>query len=145
MCDSASSPEKSEAGRSQPRYNAARSGDVNDDTKEKSRARAVERCRQRGIVIPTLAEMREPERIDPAIRRVLPGVDMQAVDPRNLFRITWHNDPETGGFGPVNALAIPPELSGVPARIVGLIGKHFPTGAHKVGAAFGCLVPRLAR
>jgi cysteine synthase A len=24
-----------------------------------------------------------------------------------------------------------------------LIGKWFPTGAHKVGAAFGCLVPRL--
>jgi cysteine synthase A len=26
---------------------------------------------------------------------------------------------------------------------VGLVGKWFPTGAHKVGAAFGCLVPRL--
>ena len=116
---------------------------MNDDTKEKSRARAVERCRQRGIVIPTFAEQREPAQVEPAIRRALPGVDMQAVDPRNLFRITWHNDPATGGFGPVNALAIPPELSGVPARIVGLLGKHFPTGAHKVGAAFGCLVPRL--
>ena len=31
----------------------------------------------------------------------------------------------------------------MPARIVGLVGKWFPTGAHKVGAAFGCLVPRL--
>ena len=116
---------------------------MNDDTREKSRARAVERCRQRGIVIPTFVELREPALVDPAIRRALPGVDMQAVDPRNLFRITWHNDPATGGFGPVNALVIPPELSGVPARIVGLVGKHFPTGAHKVGAAFGCLVPRL--
>ena len=116
---------------------------MNDDTREKSRARAVERCRQRGIVIPTFVELRELALVDPAIRRALPGVDMQAVDPRNLFRITWHNDPATGGFGPVNALVIPPELSGVPARIVGLVGKHFPTGAHKVGAAFGCLVPRL--
>jgi cysteine synthase A len=34
-------------------------------------------------------------------------------------------------------------LSGVDAKIVGLVGKWFPTGAHKVGAAFGCLVPRL--
>ena len=32
---------------------------------------------------------------------------------------------------------------GIEAPIVGLIGKWFPTGAHKVGAAFGCLVPRL--
>ena len=116
---------------------------MHDDTREKSRVHAVERCRQRGIVIPTFAELREPAQVDPAIRRALPGVDMQAVDPRNLFRINWHNDPATGGFGPVNALVIPPELSGVPARIVGLVGKHFPTGAHKVGAAFGCLVPRL--
>jgi cysteine synthase len=116
---------------------------VSDQTRDRSRAHAVERCRQRGIVIPTFAELRDPSRVDPAIRRTLPSVDMQAVDPRNLFRITWHNDPATGGFGPVNALVVPPELSGVPARIVGLVGKHFPTGAHKVGAAFGCLVPRL--
>jgi cysteine synthase len=43
----------------------------------------------------------------------------------------------------VNALEIPSELTGVPARIIGLVGERFPTGAHKVGAAFGCLVPRL--
>ena len=117
---------------------------MSDDTRKKSRAHAVERCRERGIVIPTIAELREPAQIEPAIRRALPGVDMQAVDPRNLFRITWHNDPATGGFGPVNALDDPERSSpGVPARIVGLVGKHFPTGAHKVGAAFGCLVPRL--
>jgi cysteine synthase A len=116
---------------------------VKDEKRKGSRAHAVERCRQRGIVIPTFAELREPAQIEPAIQRALPGVDMHAVDPRNLFRITWHNDPATGGFGPVNALAIPAELSGVAARIVGLVGKHFPTGAHKVGAAFGCLVPRL--
>jgi cysteine synthase len=48
-----------------------------------------------------------------------------------------------GGFGPVNFVELPPELTGVPARIIQLIGKWFPTGAHKVGAAFGCLVPRL--
>jgi cysteine synthase A len=108
-----------------------------------ARANAVERCRLRGILIPTLAQQRDPSRVPPAVRRRLPAVDMQAVDPLNLFRITWRNDPGSGGFGAVNALEIPPELSGVPARIVGLVGKHFPTGSHKVGAAFGCLVPRL--
>jgi cysteine synthase A len=116
---------------------------VSDETKRQAREHAVERCRERGIVIPTIAEQRDPKTIDPVIAGRLPGIDMQAVDPLNLFRITWHNDPATGGFGPVNALVIPPELSGVPARIVGLVGRHFPTGAHKVGAAFGCLVPRL--
>jgi len=116
---------------------------VRTEQQEQRRERAVRRCRERGIVIPTIAEMRDPERISPAIRDSLRGVDMQAVDPRNLFRITWHNDPASGGFGPVNAIEIPREMTGVPARIVGLVGAHFPTGAHKVGAAFGCLVPRL--
>ena len=31
----------------------------------------------------------------------------------------------------------------MPARIIGLVGKFFPTGSHKVGAGFGCLAPRL--
>ncbi len=112
-------------------------------TSESVRARAIERCRQRSILIPTFAEMRDPATIDAAVVARLAGVDMQAVDPLNLFRITWRNDPSTGRFGDVNALELPPVLTGVPARIVGLVGKHFPTGAHKVGAAFGCLVPRL--
>ena len=116
---------------------------MTDETKRRSREHAVERCRERGIVIPTIAEQRDPRTIPGEIAGRLPGIDMQAVNPLNLFRITWHNDPASGGFGPVNALVIPPELSGVPARIVGLVGRHFPTGAHKVGAAFGCLVPRL--
>ena len=40
-------------------------------------------------------------------------------------------------------MEFPSSLTGTPARIVALVGKWFPTGAHKVGAAFGCLVPRL--
>ncbi len=112
-------------------------------SRETIRQRAVERCRERGVLIPTMSELRDPSSVDPAVVTALRGIDMQAVDPLNLFRITWHNDPETGGFGAVNAIEFPAELTGVEARIVGLVGKHFPTGAHKVGAAFGCLVPRL--
>ena len=108
-----------------------------------NRERAIERCRERGILIPTFAQMRDPALVDAEVAESLPGVDMQAPDPLNLFRITWHNDPATGGYGDVNFVEFPPELTGVPARIVGLVGMHFPTGAHKVGAAFGCLVPRL--
>jgi cysteine synthase A len=65
------------------------------------------------------------------------------VNPANLFRITWKNDVKTGQYGPVNAFEVPAALTGSRARVLGLVGKHFPTGAHKVGAAFGCLVPRL--
>ncbi len=110
---------------------------------KEARGNAVERCRQRGILIPTFAQMRDPSTVDPVVREALSEIDMQAVDPLNLFRITWRNDPASGGFGGVNVLEFPPELTGVPARIAGLVGKHFPTGSHKVGAAFGCLVPRL--
>jgi len=38
---------------------------------------------------------------------------------------------------------LPSELTGVEARIIALVGKWFPTGSHKVGASFGCLVPAL--
>jgi cysteine synthase A len=106
-------------------------------------ARTVERCRQRKIRIPTFAEMKDPERIPAEVKAQLPKIGLWDVDPLNLYRITWKNDIQTGLYGPVNAFEIPSALTGVPARIVGLIGKYFPTGAHKVGAAFGCLVPRL--
>jgi len=101
------------------------------------------RCKERGIVIPTFAQMRDPNLIPEAIRNKLPGVGLWDINPLNLFRITWKNDVKTGLYGGVNYLEIPPAVTGVNARVVGLIGKYFPTGAHKVGAAFGCLVPRL--
>ncbi len=105
--------------------------------------RAAARCRERGVVIPTLAQMRDPSRVPEPVRARLAKVGMWDVDPVNLFRITWKNDPQTGLFNDGNWLEFPPELTGVDARIVGLVGKWFPTGAHKVGAGFGCLVPRL--
>ncbi len=43
----------------------------------------------------------------------------------------------------MNYIELPSSLTGTEARIIALVGKWFPTGAHKVGAAFGCLVPRL--
>jgi len=107
--------------------------------------RAVRRARERNIVIPTFKEQRDPSLIPPAIAGRLRQVGLWDLNPLNLFRITWHNEPtpQGGGFGPVNALEFPPALTGVEARILALVGKWFPTGAHKVGAAFGCLVPRL--
>ena len=105
--------------------------------------RTARRCRERGIVIPTFRQLRNPALIPPAVRARLKALPLSAVDPLNLFRITWKNDLRTGGYGGVNWLELPSALTGVKARVIGLIGSYFPTGAHKVGAAFGCLVPRL--
>ncbi|MBI4861062.1 MAG: pyridoxal-phosphate dependent enzyme [Candidatus Riflebacteria bacterium] len=108
-------------------------------------AKTVNRCRERKIIIPTFAEQKDPTRVPEKIKRRLRDVGLWDVNPLNLFRITWKNEPkEKGGlYNTGNWLEFPPEVTGVPARIVGMIGKYFPTGAHKVGAAFGCLVPRL--
>jgi cysteine synthase A len=105
--------------------------------------RAAARCRERGVIIPTIAQMKDPSLIPAKVRARLAGVGLWDLDPANLFRITWKNDPKTGGFNDGNWVEFPRELTGVDARIIGLVGKWFPTGAHKVGAAFGCLVPRL--
>jgi cysteine synthase A len=105
--------------------------------------RTAARCRKHGITIPTFEQLRHPDRIPKAVTAKLAGVGLWDVNPVNLYRITWKNDVATGGFGPVNFVEVPRAVTGVKARIVGLVGKYFPTGAHKVGAAFGCLVPRL--
>jgi cysteine synthase A len=109
------------------------------------RTRAVQRARERGIIIPTYTQMQAPDKIPASIKQELGDIGLWDIHPRNLFRINWHNEPRSSGgtYGAVNALELPPVLTGVPARIIALIGKWFPTGAHKVGAAFSCLVPRL--
>ncbi len=109
------------------------------------RQNAIKRARERNIVIPTYAQMKDPSKVPAKVQEELKGIGLWDLHPRNLFRITWRNEPKPtgGGFGGVNYLELPSSLTGVPARIIALVGKWFPTGAHKVGAAFGCLVPRL--
>jgi cysteine synthase len=101
------------------------------------------RCKERGIILPTIKQQIYPQTIPEEIKRRLQPIGLWDIDPLNLFRISWKNDIKTGLFGAPNFLEIPPEISGVKARIIGLVGKYFPTGAHKVGAAYGCLAPRL--
>jgi len=107
--------------------------------------RAVKRARECNIIIPTYKQMKNPALIPAKMKEELSKIGLWDVNPRNLFRITWHNEPtlQGGGFGGVNYLEFPKSLTGTDARIIVLVGKWFPTGAHKVGAAFGCLVPRL--
>ncbi|MCB2214055.1 pyridoxal-phosphate dependent enzyme [bacterium] len=107
--------------------------------------RTLQRVRERNIIIPTFAQMRDPSGVPDKIKEQLKDIGLWDLHPRNLFRITWHNEPKPSGglFGGLNYIEFPESLTGTPARIVALVGKWFPTGAHKVGAAFGCLVPRL--
>lgn len=112
---------------------------------EEQLARTVERAREKNIIIPPMAWQKDPSKIPAAVKEKLSHVGLWDVDSWNLFRITWKNEPTKfgGGYGGVNLFEIPPELTGVKARIMGLVGKWFPTGAHKVGATYGCLIPRL--
>ena len=107
----------------------------------------VKRCRERDIIIPTYEEMAHPEKIPEGIQDELKNIGLWDLHPRNLFRITWKNEPVKfgGGFSEVSYMEIPRELTGVRARILMLIGKFFPTGSHKVGATFGPLVEKLVQ
>jgi len=108
--------------------------------------RTVKWCKERNIVIPTFAQMKNPKDIPSKTKQKLKQTGLWDVAPQNLFRITWKNEPqERGGLfrDLANYVEIPHELTGVEARIFALVGKWFPTGAHKVGATFGCLVPPL--
>ena len=108
--------------------------------------RTINRCRDRNIIVPTFSQMKNPDTIPAKIKEQLRQTGLWDIVPQNLFRITWKNEPTPkGGLfrSTPNYIELPPELTGVEARIIGLVGKWFPTGSHKVGASFGCLVPPL--
>ncbi|HEX3425055.1 MAG TPA: pyridoxal-phosphate dependent enzyme [Acidimicrobiales bacterium] len=111
---------------------------------------AVTRFREQGIALPTFAQLADPSTIPPdkaAAALSAAGVDRNARDPRNLWRVHWHNHGTDAlpGWTPVpDYLVLPPALTGVEAPIVLLLGNRFPlVGAHKVLAAYACLAPQV--
>ena len=109
-------------------------------------AKNIAKAKENNIIIPTFAQMQNPKLIPEAIKAKLANTGLWDVDPVNLFRITWKNEAkEFGGLYQdcPNYVELPSVLTGVKARIIAMAGKWFPTGCHKVGASFGCLVPRL--
>jgi cysteine synthase len=112
----------------------------------KVRARVVATLRERRVRLPTFAELADPAPGPGSSAAALADVGPDAPDAANLARVNWFNDWDRRGRRAVPAyLEIPPELSGVRARIVVAVGDLFPMiGAHKVLAAYACLAPRLA-
>ncbi len=108
-------------------------------------AAAVRHCAEAGVLLPTFAELRDPGTIPGDVLAQVAGTGPDAPDPANLFRVHWYNDARRRGLVDVPGhIELPPEITGTEARIVALLGERFPMiAAHKVLAAYACLVPRL--
>src|SRR5918995_940410 len=106
------------------------------------RLSAVKRLRELNVTLPTFDELARPTR---AAAESVDAVGPDEPRPENLRRVHWHNDERREGVVDVPGhVVLPRSLTGVKAPIVVLLGRRFPMiGAHKVLAAYACLVPRL--
>ena len=90
------------------------------------------------ITGPTFEEMLHPAKIAGDIRQQAFAARMaDPLDPINLYNITWR-DPQ----GSIYYDVLPQALTGVASPIVVLYAKDFPTGSHKVGAAYSVLIEK---
>ncbi len=107
--------------------------------------RCVARFRDIGLRLPTISELADPASLPGDTWAKLATVDPDAADPHNLYRVHWHNAEDRRSFAEVpEHMVLSPELTGVDAKIIVALGNRFPMiRAHKVLAAYGCLVPRL--
>jgi cysteine synthase A len=109
------------------------------------RDRAAQSLRRAGARLPSFAELADPSSILPSRVAALRSVDPDRPDPANLFRVHWYNDRSPTGFAATPPhFVLPPELTGVRSPIIVALGCFFPMiAAHKVLAAYGCLIPHL--
>lgn len=108
-------------------------------------SRNLEHLRGAGVALPRLSDLADPvARLSDKVAG-LGAVDPDAADAGNLFRVHWHNAAEGRGLAVVpEHILLGPEITGVEAKIAVVLGNRFPMiHAHKVLAAYGCLVPRL--
>ena len=101
--------------------------------------------KEKGVVLPTISELRNPHLISDAIKNKVLKLDKDAKDPANLFRVHWFNKRDHSQFLDVpEHIVLPSEFTGVEAKIIVNLGRYFPLiTAHKVLAAYGCLLPRI--
>lgn len=90
------------------------------------------------ITGPTFEEMLHPQKIAPSIReKALAARQNDPLDPVNLFNITWRDANDE-----IYHVVLPKSLTGIDAEIVVIYGKEFPSGSHKVGAAYSVLLEK---
>ena len=108
---------------------------------EASLANSVRRFAAQDIVLPTFAQLADPSLIDPAVTK---GVDKDAADPRNLFRVHWYNDLNGDRVDVPDHVVLPSTLTGIDSPVIVVFGDRFPMiTAHKVLAAYSCFAPRV--
>ena len=108
-------------------------------------SKTSEYFKKKGIVLPKISELCNPHTVDKNIINKLKTVDKDAMDPLNLFRVHWFNNRDHIGLSKVpEHVVLPNEFTGVEAKIIVNVGRLFPLiAAHKVLAAYGCLLPRI--
>ena len=108
-------------------------------------SKTSEYFKKRGIVLPKISELINPETINENIVKKFKDLDKDAMDPLNLFRVHWFNKRDHSGFSKVpDHIVLTSEFTGIDAKIIVNIGRLFPMiTAHKVLAAYGCLLPRI--
>jgi len=108
-------------------------------------SKTSEYFKKKGIILPKISELCDPSTINENIISKLKTVNKDAMDPLNLFRVHWFNSRDSVSFSEIpDHIVLPSEFTGVDAKIIVNIGRLFPLiTAHKVLAAYGCLLPRI--
>lgn len=85
---------------------------------------------------PTYQEMLDPSNLPAEVRQEAVRALSNDLAPAALYGISW-SDVRSGR---VRVLRLPPELTGVEANILVLVGKDFPSGSLKVGPAYAAVM-----
>ena len=101
--------------------------------------------KSKGVVLPSIKELQNPKNINEDVKNSLKKINNNDVNPLNLFRVHWFNKKDQSGFADEpEHIVLPSEFTGVKAKIIVNMGRYFPLiTAHKVLAAYGCLLPRI--
>ena len=107
--------------------------------------KTLKKFRKDHIRLPTFSELSNPSIINKKLKNKLCLIDSHSPDPLNLFRVHWYNGENQNRIIDIPLyVELPSDLTGVDAKIIVLLGNKFPIiNAHKVLAAYGCLIPKL--
>ena len=101
--------------------------------------------KEKEIILPKISELSNPTCIKQSIQDNLKTIDKNSPNSLNLFRVHWHNNHDHTSFIDYpEHIVLPNEFTGVDAKIIVNIGRLFPMiQAHKVLAAYACLIPKI--